>query len=265
MSDQTTITTSDQKQKLTALIRRLPAMLAGHVPDEHGVAAGFRARIGWAIFSLVKPNVENLSHGLQGDDGDKWPPLSAEYLAYQKPVSGTKPPHAGGLAPGGKDGFLTKEQLKLWNRTYADRLAFFIMREPDVKAKAHAAAVAWQVVKAAGGKTKLKEFGNRQAGVDYQILVDRHTLLNSLQPGQKIERGPNAEYLPERDQVYRDEQTQMVVGTRVPYAIYHHAAKNLKRRRRLWPEHFPSDWWRQILDQGRSGLLRVVQLFGGAQ
>jgi hypothetical protein len=257
------VTTRDQKPQLTDLIRRLPAMLAGRVPDEHGVAAGFRARIGWSIFSLVLPNFNELGRGNQGADGTKWPPLSPEYLAYQRGPKSTRT--AGGSAPGGKDGFLTKEQLKLWKRTYADRLAFYVMREPDEKAKRHAAAVAWLVVKAAGGKTKLHEFGETKTpGVDYQMLVDRGVMRQSLTPGQLHERGPAADYSPEVEQVYRDEQTQMVVGTRVPYAAAHHAAKNPKRRRRLWPEQFPSDWWREILDNARGGIARIVQLFGGA-
>lgn len=261
MSDQTVVVTRDQKPALTDLIRRLPAMLAGRVPDEGGVASGFRARIGWQIFSLVFPNFNELGRGLPGADGDKWPPLSPEYLAYSRGPASTR--HAGGLAPGGKDGFLTPDQLKLWKRTFADRYAFYIMREPDSKAKAHAAAVAWIVVKAAGGKTKLKEFGSRQAGVDYQMLVDRGVLRQSLQPGQVSENGPAADYQAEREQIYRDETTQMVVGTKVPYAAAHHAAKSAKRRRRLWPERFPSDWWRQILGQAVGGLSRIASLFGG--
>lgn len=264
MQDETTITTRDQKPALAELVRNLPAMLAGRVPDAYGVAAGFRARIGWAIFSLVAPNFNDLSRGLPGADGAKWPPLSPEYLAYGRgPKSSRK---GGGLAPGGKDGMLTAEELKLWRRTYADRLAFFIMREPDGKAKSHAAAIAWQVVKAAGGKTKLHELGeNKQPGVDYQILVDRGTLRQSLQPGQLYDRGPTAEYSTEPEQIYRDEQTQMVVGTRAAHAADHHAAKSPRRRRRLWPETFPADWWRQILGHAVGGLSRITQLFGGAQ
>jgi len=265
MSEETVVITKDQKPQLTDLIRRLPAMLSGRVADVSGVAAGFRARIGYAIFSLVAPNFNDTSRGLPGADGTKWPPLSPEYLAYGRGPASTR--KAGGLAPGGKDGFLTKDQLTLWRRTFADRLAFFIMRESEASAKGHAAAIAWLVVKAAGGKTKLHEFGEgKTPGVDYQILVDRGTLRQSLQPGQKIEQGPKADYQPAHgDQVYRDEQTQIVVGTRVPYAAAHHDAKSVKRRRRLWPEHFPNDWWRQILGQAQSGLTRIAELFGGAK
>lgn len=265
MAEQSVVITRDQKPQLTDLIRRLPAILSGRVADSDGIAGGFRARIGWMIFSLVAPNFYNLSRGLHGADGDKWAPLSPEYLAYGRGPASDR--HAGGLAPGGKDGFLTKDQLALWRRTFADRLAFFIMRESEASAKSHAAAIAWLVVKEAGGKTKLKEFGEgKTPGVDYQILKDYGTLIQSVQPGELYEQGPAADYQPAHgDQVYRDEQTQVVVGTKVPYAAAHHEAKSAKRRRRLWPERFPADWWRQILGQAQAGLLRIAELFGGAQ
>lgn len=262
--DSEVVTTKDQKARLTDLVRRLPAMLAGRVPDEGGTAAGFRARLGFAFFSLVAPNFNDLGRGLQGADGDKWPPLSPEYLAYSRGPESTR--HAGGLAPGGKDGFLSPEQLKLWRRTFADRLAFFIMREADDKAKAHAAAIAWDVVKRAGAKTKLHEFGEgKLPGVDYQILVDRGTLRQSLQYGVLSEAGPAADYQPQPNQVYDSQSGQLVVGSRAPHAAAHHEAKNPKRRRRLWPERFPSDWWRQILGTAQSGLVRIASLFGGGQ
>lgn len=254
-------TTEDRRPELEAFIRRLPALLAGRVTDERGVAAGFRSRIGWAVFSLIAPNFNQLGRGQPGADGTTWKPLSPAYLAYQRPITGRQRPKAGGKAPGGKDGLLTEPQLKLWNRTFADALAWYIMREPDDEARSHAAAIAWIVVKKAGGKTKLADsrFGGRQAGVDYQMLVDTGQLRRSLQPGQLVENGVEANYLPSDDgQVFDSQPTQIIVGTNVK-----HAAPNHKRRR-LWPERFPADWWSQILGVARSGLVRIADLFTGA-
>lgn len=261
MPEEIVITTTDRKASIESLIRRLPAMLAGRVADEHGIAAGFRSRIGWAIFSLVLPNFNELGRGQPGADGSTWKPLSPAYLAYQRPITGRKPPHAGGLAPGGKDGFLTPELLKLWNRTYADRFAFYVMREPDDEAKAHAAAIAWIVVKQAGGKTKLKELGEgRKAGVDHQMLVDTGLLRRSISHGEVVENGPTAEYRPaDGEQVFESQPSQLVVGSRVKYAAACHS------RRRLWPERFPGDWWRQILGVAQSGLVRIADVIGGAR
>jgi hypothetical protein len=262
MREETVITTRDQRQALSDLVRNLPAMLAGRVADAGGVAAGFRARIGFAFFSLVAPNFNELGRGMSGADGNKWRPLSPEYLAYSRGPKSTR--RAGGLAPGGKDGYLSKDELALWRRIYADRLAFFIMREPDREAKAHAAAIAWLELKRLGAQTKLQKLGTEKVpGVDYQMLVDRGTLRISLQYGVLSERGPDADYQPQRNQVFDSTPGQLVVGTRVPYAAAHHAAKNPRRRRRLWPERFPADWWRQILGQAQGGLVKIAALFGG--
>lgn len=259
------VCTSDRKPEIARLLRLLPAMLSGRVQDEHGIAAGFRARLGMAFYSLVAPNFEKLGRGQAGADGDVWPPLSAEYLAYSRPITGRKPPKAGKKAPGGKDGLLTGEQLKLWNREFAHALNHYIVFESEEEAKSHAAAIAWLSVERAGGKTKLSDprFGGRQAGIDYQILVSEGYLANSLKPGQLIEKqGPDAEYRGSQDQHFEDESYRLIVGSDDHKAKYHHNGHGT-RKRRLWPERFPSDWWQQILGTAASGLTRIGQLFGG--
>ncbi len=257
------IVTSDRREELTEIIRQLPSMIAGRTPDRDGIAAGFRARIAWTFFSLVAPNFNELGRGQPGVDGDKWPPLTKEYLAYQRPVKGRQPPKAGGLAPGGNDGFLTPAQLKQWKQIFADRYAFYVMRESDEKAKEIAARLAWHEIKKQGAKTKLQEFGGRKVGVEYQTLVDTGRLRQSLQPGELIDRGIAAEYQPSEDQVSEDLSYQIVVGTNVQHAGAHHNAKSPKRRRRFWPERFPNFWWDQIFGVARSGILRIGELVGG--
>lgn len=272
MSETTVTVTSDQKPQLAALLRRLPAILAGRVADEHEIAQGFRSRLGFALLGLISKNFDDLGMGKPGVDGEVWPPLTPEYLAYGRGPDSDR--HAGGYAPGKnkkgshKDGFMTKDEYALWCRTYADRLAWFIMRESDKSAKAHAAAIAWTVVKAKGARTKLHEFGEKaKAGTDYKMLVDRGTLRRSLQQGEKIEQGngPGGDYFPPANQVFRNENVAIVVGSAAPTASWHHNAKSPKRRRRLWPQTFPSDWWRQILGQASGGLERIAALFGASQ
>ena len=131
------------------------------------------------------------------------------------------------------------------------------------KAKSHAAAVAWTVVKAAGGKTMLDVYGSRQV----QILVDTGRLRGSLTPGSVSETGVAAIYNPcnelgAEDQIFNIEGRRIVIGTNVVYAKYHHVGKG-KRRRRLWPEVFPQSWWDQILGAGVSGLMRIGELYQG--
>ena len=293
----TVTTTSDQKATLRQLIRNLPAILAGRHPDVGGIAHGFKTRIGFAILNLIVPNFDDLGRGLSGADGDKWKPLSPQYLAYGrrfgrgeqaqlKKQAGLGREHR--YAPGGDKGLLTKDQLKLWRAVYARKLAQYAMKEDTEDAKSHAAAVAWMVVKSKGGKTKLEVFGNRQV----QILVDTGRGRASLTPGTITETGgPNAEYQKpapvvktvqteggklevtlngEGDQVFDTSKPDcVVVGTNVGYMGAHHRGgthpKNKLSRRRLWPENFPSPWWDNILGTAISGLVRITELCKGGR
>ena len=271
----TTITT-DKKPALVALVRRLPAILSGRTPDVAGIAHGFRTRIGFAFLSLIGPNFDLLGRGGVGADGTKWPPLSKEYLAYGRrfgPGEKTALKEAQGLdrshryGPGDKKGLLTKDQLQMWRRIFADRYAWYVMREADDKAKAHAAAVAWIILKQKGAKTKLEVYGNRQV----QILVDTGYLRQSLQPGTISEQGVDAAYSPPggnggmRQILETDTPYQIVLGTNVEYARHHHNPKSPSRKRRLWPERFPEAWWKEILNTAVTGLMRISELYDGSR
>jgi hypothetical protein len=261
-----TIITEDRRPELEKLIRSLPAVLSGRVRDVHGIAFGLKSRIGWTFFALVSLAFEEKARGGVDSAGESWHPLSKHYLAYQRRLgsSGGKKPRGPGKAPGGNNGFLSNAELKLWNRIYADRYAWFMMREPDKDASSHAAAVAWTILKAMGAKTKLEEFGNRVAGADYQILTNNGTMRRTLMPGELVGEGrADSEYHPPRNQEFDDQGNRLVVGSNDPKAKYHHHAKDPKRRRRLWPERLPADWWRQITDQAAAGLGRIGELYGG--
>lgn len=263
MPEERVVVTTDQAPQIERLINRLPAILAGQVPDVHGIARGFRSRIGWAFFSLVAPAFNRKGRGQADDAGVTWAPLSPQYLAYQRPVTGRKPPRGGGKAPGGNDGLLSATELRLWNQIFARSMKWLILRHDPQKAKAIAAGHAWNVIKELGGQTKLQKFGERKAGVDYQILVDTGRLRQSLTVGQVSETGPGAHYAKPRGQEFDSMPGRIVVGSNVKYAGYHHHGKG-RRRRRFWPEQFPADWWQQILGVTRSGLVRIGTLFGGS-
>ena len=264
---------SDQRPEVLELIRDLPGILVGRLPDVDGIGAGFRARIGHTLLDLIVANFDALGRGESGVDGTIWPPLSKEYLAYQrrfgpservKLIKGAGLGRANRHGPGDKKGLLTQQQLKLWRRTYADRLAWYTMREPDKVAKAHAAAIAWIVVKKAGAKTMLEVFGGRKV----QILVDTGYLRGSLTPGTLVDQGATANYNPPTglgsdQQVFEIKQPyQIVIGTNVNYAKYHHGNDG-DGRRPLWPSSFPSDWWNQALGVAIGGLQQINHLFRG--
>lgn len=273
MNDTRYTVTVDQKEQLTRLIRRLPAMIAGKIPDESGIAEGFRNRLGFALFSLIGPNFEDLGRGGSGADGTKWPPLTKAYLAYgrrfgQGEIVSLK--KAAGLgkghrhAPGKEKGLLTLAQLTTWRQIYGTRLAYLSLRMSYKEASARAAAIAWATIKKQGAKTKLEVFGNRVV----QVLVDTGRLRGSLQPGTLSEgSGPQGAYQKPSglggDEQLLDASTsgRVICGTNVKYAVYHHAAKSPKRCRRLWPQQFPTEWWNQILGTAVSGLTRIGELF----
>lgn len=255
---------ASRRDEVEALIRSLPAVLAGRAPDPHGIGRGFRLRMAFAFFSVVKEEFIVKSRGGTDAAGIKWRPLSREYLAYQRPMgrngSGSRqPPRAGGLAPGGHDGFMSQKQLKAWRACYAHVLNALVLKGVPVdEAKGRAAATAWARAKKSGVRTKLDVFGSR----DVEILRDRGILFNSLSPGVVLDNGPAADYSPPtgdggQNQVVRDDGSSLLVGTNVDYAERNH------RIRPLWPPdgRLPQEWWDEILDAGVSGLLMIGVLF----
>jgi hypothetical protein len=263
----TTVATSASRADVSGLMRRLPGILSGRLPDEGGIAAGFRARLTFVLFALIQDRFEKLGRGGSDENGEEWAPLSKSYLAYQRPTTGRGRPMGGGKAGGsGEDGLLTDAEDAAWWAVYRRHLGFLATRHPIKKAKGIAAAKAWQAVKGSGGQTKIDDaaFGGRQIG-DYQVLFDSGTLFVSLSVGELSESGAGASYSPSSpEQIAREEPGKLVVGSSVPYAIFHHKGKG-RAHRSLWPDPIPSSWWRQILDQALAGLTNIrIDAGGGA-
>lgn len=94
-----------------------------------------------------------------------------------------------------------------------------------------------------------------------QILRDTGLLFNSLSPGIP---GAASHHMPSRKarQVFRLNPGSVTIGTNRVGAIYHHEGRFPPLpQRRLWPapEDWPKNWWSEILQQGREGLLEVAQ------
>lgn len=255
---------SDQVRAIAAL---LPALLAGKVPDQHGIARGFRLRLGVEFLSKVKQAFLVKSHGGTDEAGITWPPLTREYLAYgRKFASGeqAKLKKAAGLGRANqKRGLLTAAQNKQWKAIYAQSLKWLAAKMPIGEAKGRAAAIAWAKLKAAGAKTKLDVYGSRQV----EILHAKGILFNSLSPGTVTDVGPDASYTPPSDQVMRLGSTDLVVGTSVAYAAYHHDAKGKRARYRrpLWPEpdRVPETWMEDFSGAAGRGLAAAIGLLAG--
>jgi hypothetical protein len=260
------------------LANRVALALVGRAPDDFRIARGVFLSIGFAALSTIKQDFIVKSRGGTGEDGVKWPPLSKEYLAYgrgpgEKRGSGRrfgkgekaalkKAAGIGGAAYrhgiGGNRGLLTAEQKKQWQQIFYHRLQRYLLSEPADSAKGHAAAVAWIAMKERGAKTMLEVFGNRKV----DILRDTGVLFNSLSPGVLSSPGPNATYAPVANQVFDIQSNGVIVGTSVPYAIFHQEGKN-KPRPFLPKDKVPEKWEERWLDAGLEALtVGVRQLFG---
>lgn len=260
-----TVISQNSKAEVETLLRNLPKILTGKVHDRFGIAEGFRSRIAWAFFSLVFPAFNEKGRGGTDSAGESWEPLTENYLAYQRGTTGPNPPRAGGLEPLGRDSFMSRAQFNQWWKDYGQALAWLAQRGDLSSAKNQAAAIAWNKYKQRGGRTKKMVFGSRKPGADYQTLVDHGTLRQSLTVGLLVDGGSNrATYVAPVNQIHRSGPASVVLGSSVPYAVYHHLGKG-KRERRFWPRKLPSDWWREILTVARGGLLRIGELAAGGQ
>lgn len=255
---------SSRRPEIEALIRQIPAMMEGRVPDTYGIVRGFKLRVAFGFFSIIKENFIIKSRGGTDEAGIRWRPLSPEYLAYVRPMASApgrgsrSPPRAGGRSPGDNDGFMNAKQLKRWRGIYAGLLKYLALQMDLGTAKAIAAATAWKRLKAEGVRTKLEVFGRR----DVEILRDRGILFNSLSPGVITFAGPDASYSPPTDeggeyQVVEQEDGSLTCGTNVEYAARQFAT------RPAWPPggELPDIWLAEIAEIGASGLMQIGELF----
>ena len=263
----TIFTKLSRRAEIEEFIRSLPEMLAGKVPDVYGIVRGFKLRVAFAFFSIIKEQFIIKSRGGTDEAGIKWPPLSPEYLAYTRPMASSpgrgsrRPPQAGGRAPGnpGNDGFMTEGQLAQWRAIFRGKLAALSLQMSIGDAKAQAAQIAWATMKKRGVRTKLEVFGNREV----EILRDRGILFNSLSPGVLTVVGPDATYSQPTGeggemQVVEQLGDGLLCGTNVEYAARHHFG-----RRPFWPVdgNLPEAWLVECAEVGSSGIEQVLRLF----
>jgi hypothetical protein len=120
--------------------------------------------------------------------------------------------------------------------------------------KSGAAKFAWWKIKQEGANTIIGVFGDTPV----DILKDTGLLINSLSPG-----------VVSAERVFRVGPGEVIVGTNRKHAARHHAGdpKRGLPQRRLWPHpsRWPQDWWGDILDVAKQGILDlIVHLVKGA-
>jgi hypothetical protein len=228
-----------KRRNLIGFLQRLPAMLAGRIPDETG--GGIQAlltRLGLVALAIIRDAYVVKARGGADESGLKWPALSEKTIAYSRRHPGLKRDTAGTQRPSSA---LSADERATWWSLYRSRKAWYKGN------KSHAAASAWTSLKAAGARTILMIYGQ----VQVEILRDTGRLLNSLAPGikspdQRFELGPGS----------------VIVGTLVPYGKKHHEGdpESGLPQRRLWPDwsDWPDSWKNQIHEALQAGIADLV-------
>lgn len=259
-----TIYTRASRADIRRMIALLPLMFSGKAADTFGLVQGFKLRLAVAFWSKVKQAFIEKSRGGTDETGDKWAPLSRAYLAYQRRFGpGEKAALKAGaglgkgnrLAPGGKDGLLTKAQLEEWRRVFARNVAWLSKTHGEKEAKGIAAGIAWNTIKAHGARTKLEVYGTREV----EILRDTGILFNSISPGAISTNGPAASYAPPENQILEDAPGSLVVGTNVKYANAHQNGIRVPQRRILPdPDRIPAGWLDDFAEQATEGFVAAA-------
>lgn len=232
------------------LIRSLPAILAGVVPDPFGLADRVKLRAGVALLSEVQQDFIVKSRGGTGRDGVKWPDLKPETVANRRVTRAEK--KAAGVTGRRVRGLLTPAQDREWRKRF--RVVYLAARR-DVghdEARRIAFASAWKWVKEHFGAVTRKEvFGGRKV----DILRDTGELFRSLTPG--VEYTPSGE----PGQVFDTSRPgRVIVGTnKKPQHQTGDPARGLPARH-LWPADgkIPDAWWPGVNDAIRTGTGEVI-------
>jgi hypothetical protein len=234
-------------------IKEVIGRLTGKTPDQGGLARSVFSALGFQALSDVSEAFVTKSKGGTDEAGISWPPLSKEYLAYQrrfgagektalKRAAGLGPQHNRGI--GGNRGLLTAQQQKRWQKLFAKNLTWLAARYDIGTAKGIAAGMAWNQLKAEGAKTMLEVFGNRKV----DILRDTGVLFNSISPGHF---DGNDYEKPSENQVFTTLTDGVIVGTNVPYAGAHDNPQRAGYpKREIFPKRIPTVWMQRLADVG---------------
>lgn len=131
---------------------------------------------------------------------------------------------------------LSSNQRDQWWNYYRRALAWTHKKDA-------AARIAWAQMRRRGGIGHYDKYGFNTV----LILRDTEDLLRSLTPGASLN-------------IFRISPGRGELGSERRGAAAHHAgAKNLPQRR-LWPhpQEWTSEWWKEILEEARSGLVQFI-------
>src|SRR5262245_1258321 len=162
------------RERARAALLALPGVLAGRLPDPGGTVRQLAEAVGVEALSIIKQEFVVKARGGTDGAGIVWKPLSPAYVAYKRrhpglpPAAQRRPRH---LLTAAQDRLWRGVFVGVWHSLQGKGLA-------DDEAKGLAAAKAWRVVTAAGGRTLLETYG----GAPAEIGRDTGRLLASLSP-----------------------------------------------------------------------------------
>jgi hypothetical protein len=215
------------RDALLAELCDLPKALAGAVPDRGDIVRTALQAVGVEALTIIRDAFLTRARGGPDASGIVWKPLEPETIAYGRRHGPTLTRQRRLARKAGRERrpLLTLTQDQLWRALYARAIA---------KGEKHgaAAARAWAIVKARGGKTILGEYGSTPV----EILRDTGRLLNSLSPGAPDNRLEAA-------------GGRVAIGTNVAYAQAHHEGNPSKGlpKRALWPDAWPDVWIERLV------------------
>jgi len=264
------------REQVVQKLRQLGGMLSGRIADPYGLARAFQLRLGTSALSVIKEDFATKARGGVGRDGIAWPPLSPVTLALRNRTGAGSAKVVAQLRQDYSS--MPEHRRKLIKEHYNRVLALYRAdAKGDVtgaKARKHARYILDLMRKEIPTSRFIflkhtlegdlpAERAERLAFFSAwaEMLRDTGVLLNSLSPGVD---GPG-----HPEQIFELTAGSVIVGTNVPYAIFHHsyAPRKLKKdgnpklpQRAFWPEsNFPDGWWAPVIDGAMTGIEIVVK------
>lgn len=245
------VTFTGTRHEAEVLIRQLPAMVSGRLPDPHGYTLPIQLRAGVALLSQIQQDFVVKARGGTGRDGIKWAALKPRTIAGRRTTRAER--KSLGIRNSGSRPSLTKEQDRIWRGIFWSVYRRAVLDVGDRAAKRLAGAIAWDTLKKVhGAKTLLELLGNRTV----EILRDTGELFRSLTPGVG-DQPSGAE-----GQVFETPPGGLVVGTNKKPQHHTGDPKRGLPARPFWPPDgtIPSAWWPAIERAIVTGFVEVIRV-----
>lgn len=238
------VRTKLNQRQVNELVKDLPKILSGKVPDKHNLHKIFWGAFAHSMFKSISDAFKKKSEHGADELGNTWEDLTQDYKAYKRPVG------VGEIATNLKRrlkpsnnrlGLLTPGQHKRWKTIFGIIYHSYKEELGDEDALALAGQVAWTKLKEEGAQTKRDVLGNR----NLPILQRTKKLLTSLLPGKfDASKGYSKK---NGNQVFQLERGRLIIGTALEYAEHH------DETRPIWPKDYDI-WIDRAMEAGNNAV-----------